>query len=70
MPELITMYHSSNSAQDISMAKLYILGACFEFESRKSSGVQITLTPTVTSYRIWVGVFEEAEPDYMTHNLP
>ena len=35
----------------------------------KSSGVQIALTRTVTSYKIYVNILEEKEADYMTHNL-
>ena len=40
------------AAVKFSLAKLYILGGCFEYESRNSSGLQITLSPTVTTYRI------------------
>ena len=31
------------------LAKLYISVGCFEFDSKKSFGVQITLTTTVVS---------------------
>ena len=50
---------SGNSAVRIS--KLYILGGYFEYESRISSRLQITLTLALISYNISVSVVEEAK---------
>ena len=62
--------HMYVAAFKFSLAKLYILVGCFEYESRNSSGVQITLSPTVTIYKIWVSVFEEAGANYITKARP
>ena len=67
MLELVKMLKSGNSAIDIS--KLAYFDGCFEYESRKSFRVHITLTPAVTSYKICFSVFKEAETDCTTHNL-
>ena len=59
LPELVKMYNYR------FIAELYILGGCFECESRKSSGVQITLTLLVTPYKLVQ--FEDAK--LVTRNI-
>ena len=39
-------------------------------ENHLGHKLQITHTPAVTSYMVCCSVFEEAEYDYMSHNLP
>ena len=51
----------------LSNTAVYMLGGCFEYESRKSSRVQIILRSVVTACKICVSVFEEAPSDYKTH---
>ena len=50
-----------------ALAKLYTLSGYFQYESRKLSGIQITLTLFVTSCKICVSVFEGMESDHMIH---
>ena len=57
-----------NTVVDGMVAKLNIFGACRASESRKSLEVQITLTSAMTSYKICVSVFDEADTDYVTYN--
>ena len=54
MTYLVKMYNSGNS-------KAEIFGDCFEYESRKSSGVQIILSPATILRKICVSYFKDAE---------
>ena len=58
MPELVIMHNSGNSAADISL----YMGGCFEYESRKSSVIQITLKTAASRKHAYIRNFDPRKP--------